>query len=227
MKIVNINECLGLRDGNFSDHDCNIDYLTQQLHSDISIEDKLSIATRCVNLCEKFHSYFHFEESFFHLLLAKNTDDQECCIKELDAAIFQDPLNYEAKNLLYKKLPISDMRLHDHRHTSDIKEEEYSRYIKNYRNFLSFAIGDTALITDPPIDSYWYNFEQYKIIPEVKTLQFITDLISVSHRQYHTEAAKIYYNRYIVLDQMGSDILAKNDLIKSKNLDSNIVLSNT
>jgi hypothetical protein len=219
-----INQCLALTNENFSDSQYNIDYLSQKLHSNISLDKKLLIATRCVNLCERFHSYFHFEESFFHLLLAKNTNNQELFIEELEAAIFQDPLNYEAKDLLNKKLPIDNPRLDDHRYTSDIKEAKYSRYIEDYKNFLLFAIGDTSLITYSPTDSYWYNFEQYKIKPEVEVLRFIVNLISTNHKLYHTEAAKIYYNRYIVFDEMGSDILAKNDLMKSKNLDFNIVL---
>lgn len=223
MKIVNINQCLSLRDENFGDNDSNIDYLAQQLHSNISLDEQLSIATRCINLCEKFHSYFHFEESYFHLLLAKHTDNQELYIKELEFAIFQDPLNYEAKNLLLEKLPIGDEKLHDHRYTGDIKEQEYLRDIEDYSQFLLFAIGDGAIISQAPVDSYWYYFEQYKINYNIEILQSIVDAISLNHKLYHTEAAKAYYNRHIILNQVGSDILAKNDLIKSKNLDLNLV----
>ena len=224
MKIVNINQCLSLRDENFSDHDCNIDYLTQQLHSDISIEDKLSIATRCVNLCQKFHSYFHFEESFFHLLLAQNTDNQELHTKELEAAVFQDPLNYEAKNLLLKTLPIGDDKLYDHRYIGEIKNAKYLRDIEDYSKFLLFAIGDRVIITDPPVESYWYYFELYKAEYKIEALRSTVDAISIAHKLYHIEAAKVYYNRHTIFDQVGSDILAKNDLIKSKNLDSNIAI---
>jgi hypothetical protein len=222
MKKVNINRCLSLRGENFSDNDCNIDYLAQQLHSDIAIEEKLSIATRCVNLCEKFHSYFHFEESFFHLLLAHNVDNQELYIKELEAAVFQDPLNYEAKNLLLNILPIGDDKLHDHRYIGGIKNEKYVRDIEDYSQFLLFAIGDRAIISQPPVGSYWDYFELYKTDYQIEALQSTVDTISIAHKLYHSEAAKVYYNRHTILQQIGSDILAKNDLIKSKNLDSNI-----
>ena len=221
-KVVNINLCLSLEDENFSDDQYNIDYLTKRLHENISLEEKLSITNRCIRLCEKFHSYFHFEESYFNLLLAKNVDNLELRIQALEAAIFQDPLNYEAKKLLIGILPKDDDRLYDHRYVGDIKDEEYVRDFKDYRGFLHFAIGEAAVFSQPPIESYWHNFELYENEKEIGILQSIVELVSYNHKLYHTEAAKVYFNRHAIFSQLGNDVLAKNDLVKATNLDKNI-----
>ena len=212
-KVVNINQCLSLEDKNFSDHQYNIDYLGQKLHENINLEEKLSIASKCVNLCEKFHSYFHFEESYFNLLLAKSVNNLELCIQALEAAIFQDPLNYEAKKLLIDIFPKDDERLCDHRYVGDIKDEEYVRDFKDYRGFLNFAIGDSAVITQPPVESYWHNFELYEDEKIIELLQSVVELVSHNHKLYHTEAAKIYFNRHAIFSQSNCDILAKDNLI--------------
>ncbi len=223
MKLVNINQCLSLNDENFSDNQYNIDYLAQKLHEDISLEEKLSIANKCVSLCEKFHSYFHFEGSYFHLLLAKNLDSKELYIKELEAAIFQDPLNYEAKKLLFKELPPGDNRLHDHRFHGEIHDKKYERDFENYRHFLRFAIGESAIIQQPPTDSYWYNFSHYQLTNELSLLKTTVDKISSNHKFYHLQVAKLYCNRSKIFYSMDCDILAKNDLIKAQNLDISIL----
>ena len=67
---VKINDCLSYK--NF-EKDINIDLLSKLLlNKETQLNEKLEMATRCVNLCEKFHSYFHYEQSYFHLFLAKN-----------------------------------------------------------------------------------------------------------------------------------------------------------
>jgi len=222
LKLVNINQCLSLTDENFSDQQYNIDYLAQKLHENINLEEKLSIANRCINLCEKFHSYFHFEESYFRLLLAKNLDNQELYIKELEAAIFQDPLNYEAKNLLLEILSSEDERLNDHRYIGHVKTDKYERDFEDYSQFLTFAIGESAMAHEPPKESYWYNFSRYQERSELALLQSTVDIISCNHKLYHGQAAKLYYNRSKIFSSMNCDILAKNDLIKAKNLDISI-----
>lgn len=221
-KVVNINRCLSLGDKNFSDHQYNIDYLAQKLYDNINLEEKLPIANRCISLCEKFHSYFHFEESYFNLLLAKSVDNLELRIQALEAAIFQDPLNYEAKKLLIGILPLGDDRLYDHRYIGDIKDEEYVRDLKDYSGFLHFAIGDSFVFSQPPVESYWHNFELYEHDKRIELLQSVVELVSHNHKLYHTEAAKVYFNRHAIFNQLGNDVLAKNDLIKAMNLDKNI-----
>jgi hypothetical protein len=222
MKIVNINQCLSLTNENFSDQQYNIDYLAQKLHEDINLEEKLSIANKCINLCEKFHSYFHFEESYFRLLLAKNLDNQELYIKELEAAIFQDPLNYEAKSLLLEVLSPDDERLNDHRYIGKVNDKKYERDFENYSQFLTFAIGESAVIHESPKESYWYNFSRYQETAELVLLQSTVEIISCNHKLYHCQAAKLYYNRSKIFSSMNCDTLAKNDLIKAKNLDISI-----
>lgn len=69
---VEINNCLSLNDKHFSDSQHNIDYLSESLNFEtVDLQQRLNLATKSINLCEKFHSYFHFEQSYFHLLLGK------------------------------------------------------------------------------------------------------------------------------------------------------------
>lgn len=222
-KVININPCLSLCDRNFSDCNFNIDYLAARLCEDIRLEEKLSIATSCINLGEKFHSYFHFEESYFHLLLAKELGcKSELYVGELEAAIFQDPFNYEAKKLLAEILPEGDERLNDHRFCGDLRDEIYDRYCPSYRHFLEFACC-VMDYDEPPVGSYWHNFNEYECSGDIKLLQSTVELVSMSHKLYHSEAAKLYYNRYVILNALGCDVLAKNDLLKARNLNPQVV----
>jgi hypothetical protein len=226
-KVVNINHCLSLRDENFVDTSYNIDYLSAKLFEKLDIEEKLSIATSAINLCEKFHSYFHFEESYLHLLLAKRSGcNSELYVSELEAAIFQDPLNYEARNLLEEILPGGDVRLSDHRYSGGRRLEEYCRYLPSYSHFLKFACSCDVVLTQPQTDSYWHKLELYESCGEVELLQSAVERITASHKLYHSEAAKLYYNRYVLFNIKSCTILAKNDLVKAKNLDKTLLLDN-
>ena len=119
---ININECLSLNDKHFADMNLNIDYLSKSL-PELEHKQQLVIATKCVNLCEKFHSYFHFEQSYFHLLLGKLQQSSE----QYEAAIFQDPLNYEAKHLLNNFQSNSNVTF---------KDTLYTRDFQNLKQFL-------------------------------------------------------------------------------------------
>lgn len=212
MQQIKINQCLSLSETNFSDKNYNIDYLASQLYLDISSQEKLLLATRCVVLCEKFHSYFHFEQSYFHLLLAKRCSDSQERLTQLELAIVQDPLNHEAKSLLSNE------------QSEDAKD--YTRDFKSFADFLMFAAGKTATAGSWPSESYWYYFDEYQQTNKLELLIKTVETITSAHKSYHTEAAKIYYNRHLIFAEMGNDILAQNDLIKSRNLDPSVAEAN-
>lgn len=86
---TNLNEAVLLDESFFQNDESrlnNIDYLNnvllncdegfqkQTIHPIFDHEDflqrKLAIVSRIANLVEKFHSYFHFEESYFHFVFA-------------------------------------------------------------------------------------------------------------------------------------------------------------
>jgi tetratricopeptide (TPR) repeat protein len=200
---VNINECLSLNDKHFGDPNLNIDHLSKSL-PELEPKQQLVIATKCVNLCEKFHSYFHFEQSYFHLLLGKQQNSSE----EYEAAIFQDPLNDEAKHLL----------------NSNLTDKLYTRDFQSFSEFLKFAVGNNILNTEYLQGSYWYWYDKYCETNDLNFLIKTVETISSAHQLYHTNAAKIYYNRHLCFKSLGNEILAKNDLVKARNLDKSIYI---
>ncbi len=200
---TNINECLSLNERHFADININIDYLSKSL-SQLDPQQQLAIATKCINLCEKFHSYFHFEQSYFHLLLGR----QQSASEQYEAAVLQDPLNNEAIHLLNQ--------------TTEHSDKLYVRDFKDFSDFLKFAIGDSGFDGGYLPGSYWDWYEKYCESNDLQYLIKTVETISSAHQLYHTNAAKIYYNRYLCFQSLGNEILAKNDLIKSKNLDKSI-----
>lgn len=203
---VQINSCLSLTD-DLLQNDMNIDLLSKSLqNSDLPLQNKLNIATTCVNLCEKFHSYFHYEQSYFHLLLAKHLSDENEKNEQLEKAIFQDPLNHEAKSLLNCRLI----------------EKKYERDLQSFKDFLFFVGVKENISIHTLQNSYWSYFEKYQQTNDIEFLKKALDTIAEAHKNYHTNAAKIYYNRHIIFYELGNEILGKNDLVKTKNLDSSI-----
>ena len=206
---VKINESLSLHPKHFGNESYNIDVMSKELYDGrLAFPQRLVIATKCVNLCEKFHSYFHFEQSYFHLLLGKQMNSK----KAFEDAIIQDPLNNEARHYL-ERVGIEFTGI------------PYQRDFKNFSDFLSFAIGDTAINAPYPQQSYWDFYNKYITKWDVKDLEKTIEAISVAHKSYHMNAAKIYYNRHLCFLQMDNKILAKNDLVKAMNLDKNIAIA--
>ncbi len=226
---TNIKNCLAILDTHFVDLEEDIDLLSHRLISTHKLEEKLLIATKCVDLCEKFHSYFHFEQSYFHLLLAKlylERDEKDDAIKQLEKSLFQDHLNHEALDLLikyYNETQDNDELEKYKNHASSYmvkigRTEVYSRNFSDFEGFLKFALSD-PVFNEPESQSYWVMYEKYLKSPSVDHLIKTIDIISKNHALYHNNAARIYYNRHLIFQELGDIGLAKNDMIKSKNLD--------
>jgi len=229
---TNINEALSLQDYYFADQGENIDHLTNSLAQSLPIGNKLSIATSCVELCEKFHSYFHFEQSYFHTSLAKlylELQSTEDAVRQLEKALFQDPLNGEALHLLVRtwsqsENPAEVEKYQKHCISHNVNPDDgrsYSRNFRNFTDFLKFAIANP--VERAPIEeSYWAAYEKYQTSSKIEYLMETVEQAAKCHALYHANAARIYYNRHIVFCELGHHDLAKNDLFKSRNLDSNV-----
>jgi hypothetical protein len=102
---VKINQIFALENYHFHQLDYNIDWLCRQQQRFEDYQVKTAFFHQAALLCEKFHSYIHYEQSYCHLQLAKLFLIKEQCdeaLEQLDAAIFQDHINLEAHYLLIK-----------------------------------------------------------------------------------------------------------------------------
>jgi len=199
IKLV-INEVLLLMDFNFSDSNNDIDSLNQQAAEADDDALKLELLTKAIHMVEKFHSFFHFEQSYFHTQLAilyRRNNDEEKAGEQLKAAVFQDHVNMQAKGLL----------------SGEEWAEEYARPYSTFTDYLTFAANEQ--VASAQGQSYW------AIAPDTaEGLEKIIQMIRLHHLGYHQEAAKLYLNRALVFHRMGQNELAKNDIIKACNLDN-------
>ena len=196
---LNINTTLLLNDFIFSNQENNIECLNQQAIDTKDLELKLELLNQATSKIEKFHSYFHFEQSYFNLHLAillRNNNDEENAIIQLDAAIFQDHLNLQAKQLL----------------SFDQVTEIYHRPFESFEKYLSFASEENT--QDSSALSFWTMKDK-----SIEELNIIVEKIRAHHLSYHQEAAKLYLNRALVFHQLHQFELANNDLVKAANLD--------
>ncbi len=195
---IEINKHLFLENYNFKHSENNIEFLNNLSLFAKNETEQLNLLNHATSKIEKFHSFFHFEQSYFHLQLAKklfNEGKIKEAEKQLDFSIFQDHANIEALSL---------------KNNQTIKNE-YKRLYTNYISFLEFATEEKI----PSFESHphWqpqYNFE--KIIEDLKN----------KHLNYHQQAARLYLNRAMVFKKIDEKALAKNDLVKASNLDSNL-----
>ena len=188
---LNINKILLLDDLKF---DNDIEKINIQAIKEESLEKKLELLNLATKLVEKFHSYFHFEQSYFHTNLAQYYVGEKKK-EQLEAALFQDHLNKQAQNLL--------------------DSTKYQRPFKNFDEYISFAIEKP--IKNAKLKSFW------AIKPDsAENLEQIIAQIRQCHLGYHVESAKLYLNRAFVFHKLGQLELSKNDLIKASNLDIGI-----
>lgn len=204
---ININKILYLENFHFKDPYNNIDYINQQAILSQDLDKRLSLLILATEKIEKFHSYFHFEQSYFNLQLAIHLIKEKKLSeanKQLEFAIFQDHVNEQAIALLNNK-------------------ESYSTYKRQYNNFsdyLYFATEEEGNATSK--NNYWDDYLKYQQNPKREILELIISKIRHNHLEYHKEAAKLYLNRAITFHNLGQMDLFKNDLVKANNLDTEL-----
>ena len=209
---------------------------------------------KCVYLCQaivsldKFHSYFHFEQSFVCSLLA-----YMCSLKQDKAevadfaakALFQDPLNHVAKDFQAGK---------------SVSWSGLISYDKNYRyeqGFLKFVGGaykpHPEIITLDQALEHLFDQPKSKKLPAKykKSLRCMKHLshrlhiaraldedgadalkhakaalscLESSHKAYHQYAASLYRSRADLFKKLGQIDLSKNDIIRANNLFPNVQL---
>jgi len=230
---------LNIDDHLIADHKNTLEY-------SINIEKDLNKAIAIIN---KFHSYFHFEQSNIYLNAAKIykfIGNQELELEFLEKAIFQDHINYEAIAEIAK----FDRYL-DQAHGENIK---YNSFIKFERDFIDFSIEhsnfcDKIASLDRALK--YFDQDKYKVAEElIVELEFKThryyllktgllaaknqiseaitflnqaiEIIERAHLQYHLVAASTYKARGLRFLSLGDDQLAQNDFIKAKGLNPKI-----
>jgi 2-amino-4-hydroxy-6-hydroxymethyldihydropteridine diphosphokinase len=196
---LNINKILLLDEYNFNSPLNNIDYLNNQAALVESLEEKLKLLTRAAEIIEKFHSFFHFEQSYFHLKLAILYGESEEAIEQLKLAIFQDPINKQAKLMLEG--------------SSD--NQNYQRPFNSFVDYLSFATNEEIETFKP--QGYWHIKQN-----TAGNIKHIIEEIRHHHLHYHEEAAKLYLNRALIFYLLKESQLAKNNIIKAHNLDNKL-----
>ena len=225
--LTSLNPHLCLSDRYFENVHDNIDQLILGLFTREDIKSTNSLISFSIKNIEKFHSYFHFEQSYFHLIQAEYLLEGGNYIlakEQYEHAIFQDHLNIKAHkglvNLLENSLQKDAAIEYSKKLGLDInlRSKEYGRPYKNFADYLIFATNSSPGFVrslDLSTNLFYEDFKKSDISNILKD-------ISYKHKQYHKNAAIIYYNYYLILTSAGKFDLAKNALIKSKNLDPEI-----
>jgi hypothetical protein len=248
--------------------DSNFDYELPDefINHDDHLQNKLIIISRAADLAEKFHSFFHFEEAYFHFSYAEflsnlkenfvekviyhfeNSIKQfrfnefvhlkliQFCQKHqgLDSKINQAILRFES--LFGKKF---DMSL--------IQNFEIKRQFDSFEAYVKFAISPSKnylkIIDHDKIKEFFFKKENFynqfdKFIFEyeqslmtnnlelnkdflMKQGEKSIEMIGFAHKNYHENAARIYYNYSKIYNILGENVKSKNLMIKVKNLNPN------
>ncbi len=196
---LNINQYLFLENFPFNNPLNNIDAINIKACLSKDPNEQLNLIESAASKIEKFHSFFHFEQSYFHLQLAINkllTGDKIEAHKQLELAIFQDHLNLQAKEMLSGASNCSN----------------YKRVYSNFIDYLAFASEETTTECNLKPQGYW----------NTNNIEEIIENIRYNHLHYHQESAKLYLNRAVIFYSLGQSALAKNDIVKAHNLDNQL-----
>jgi|GEM_PF-1471321 len=210
-------------------------------------EEKLKSMNQVVALINKFHSYFHFEQSFAYTICAyiyHLKSEVALRLEYLEKAIFQDHINRHA-------IDFDDLIKDEH--SIDSHMQLLLAYDKNHyyeKEFLRFAIGEFAAIAEVELMDEAIGHALSGKISEAKSIMngldyrshrlgvcssivaiFERDLDSGlevilktlkamenAHQNYHKLASLIYLKRADIFGKLGQVDLAKNDRVKANDL---------
>ncbi|MEK6734893.1 MAG: 2-amino-4-hydroxy-6-hydroxymethyldihydropteridine diphosphokinase [Pseudomonadota bacterium] len=199
---ININKYLLLEKFIFNNPMNNIDELATR--SSENLNKRLDLLTLAANKIEKFHSYFHFEQSYFHLQLAikyLQNNESEKAKEQLELSIFQDHTNNQAIQML--------------KGSEDYLP--YERPFKTFSAYIRFATEEDNICSYK--NTFW---EDWKHNNDIASIIDIIEKIKFHHLNYYQESAKLYLNRAIIFHNLKNYELAKNDLVKANNLDNKL-----
>lgn len=205
-------------------------------------KELLTAFTDLLNEVERFHCYFHFEQSFLYSLSAyalRALGDESGALVYLEKSLFQDRLNDGAKQLLSSI---------NGKETFSLREIlEYSKNYKYERDFLKFALGvfnytEEIKILDEFSEKLFSGREagDYLMLKKLsypshrkliaqgffflraesyeKASEFFLKgekLLESAHRKYHSYASSLYASRSRIFGILGEKDLSKNDKKKS------------
>lgn len=215
------------------DNDNNINHILSSTNS-----TELMKLNKAVEIVNKFHSYFHFEQSYAYLIVAYlygTLSDNDNINLYLDKAIFQDHTNSIALDFTGKEF-------------QDVLD--YDKAIKFEDVFLDFAVGlhdenrevqklDSGMILalngdfeEASNHSYNISYNSHRLLL-LKSIIFgwqkeynaaleyalkAAKMLEKSHKDYHQYASNIYRMRAAIFEELGKPDLAKNDIIKAQDL---------
>ncbi len=240
-------EILNIPENIILDQNNDINYWLARINDDN--KENLIYANKAIYIVNKFHSYFHFEQSFAYALgayvysmLNEPHFQQECLTK----ALFQDPQNQQAIDF--------DKVIN---HGALINDLEFLlSYDKNLRyeyDFLQFAIGNfkplkEIEILDQEIKqilslentiviSSNYHSHRTKIAKTIsallrnnlneatKQIQEAIKMLEDAHPQYHQFASSTYLKRAKIFSLLGEVELSKNDIRKANDLVGSVAIN--
>ncbi len=224
-----LNKHLLLIDSYFEDPRNNVDFTISELPNITDKFDRKKSILHAIENIEKFHSYFHFEQSFFHTQYAKylsSIGDVASAIEQYKLGIFQYHINAEAHTGLVELLKANSsewLEAIEYARKFNVKISSasldgYKRPYSTYKEYINFATSSSKYFIESlelPSNIYYEDLavEEYK--------SAIAD-ISFRHKQYHKNAAIVYLNYFILLLDIKEIEIAKNALKKSKNLDPEV-----
>ncbi len=242
MKDDNLYDILNIPENIILEQKNNINHWLTLTKSELNTEKKLSHISRSIEIVNKFHSYFHFEQSFCYTLCAyilhlKN--DLPTRDEYFGKALFQDRMNNIAIDFC--------------KNIDDGGLEWVFSYSRNYQyesKFLQFAIGNFEKTQEIELLDQLIELALTKQISKAKVLQknvsfnshrlyiaqtiiaigfndldlsldkikYAISLLESSHKKYHQYAGELYGKRAIIFDELGLSDLSKNDKYKSHDL---------
>lgn len=195
---------------------------------------------------DKFHSYFHFEQSFAYLFCAyiyHKMGKKEKVQKYLEKSLFQDHTNPIALN--FENPTIIDIFKYDRhfRYEDDFLDfaigghllDEFAEYIDvgTYLLLESFEDGGGAFFRAPKESLIEYDpkcthrLAILHALNEIKQDNLASALtyaleaarnLEDAHKDYHKFASELYKKRARAFDKSGQQELSKNDYIKAEDL---------
>ena len=198
---VRLNQYVFLDNYQFQSDLNNINFLNRQAIESSTLNQQLDLLNKATSKVEKFHSFFHFEQSYFHLQFAielQKINKLEEARQQFELAIFQDHNNQQAISIL----------------NNSSSYQNYKRPFESYAQFLNFASEEK--IKESYQNPHWENFQLSDLEKIIEDLRF-------RHLNYHQQSARLYLNRAIVFRKLNLLDLAYNDLKKANNLDSDLL----
>lgn len=239
IKKTAINRALLLDSSCFSHQEDDIDHLIKQAANTLNSKEALSYLTLAASHCEKFHSYFHYEESYIHSLIGQLEEREgnlDKAIEQYKASIKLYPLNQSAYLMLAKCLE----RDGDAVGLNELQERasllglkiinvesipRLRRPFEKFSEYIKFATGAEHQDLLPPEweNNFWLHLDLFHNNNDKHHLERAITLAKENHKAYHYNAGLIYFNCAQIYNNLGKIELAKNAMVKCHNLDPSIV----